>query len=186
MKNPKLPFSNDNPIELEIGMGRPHFIFERALAVPEHNIVGIEYKREWVEKAIARKAREHIANVHAIHAHAWELVPTLLEPESVVNIVVNFPDPWWKKRHHKRRILNPDFVEVLVSKLQTGGTFFLQSDVSGLFDEYLQNLEENPGLKNVYGPKGQCPDNPMHAQSHREKKCVELGIPIYRALLRRV
>lgn len=163
------------PIELEIGMGRAHFLFERAAVVPGHQIVGIEYKARWVEQAIRKQNREEIYNVTPIHGNVWEVVPQLFSPESLDLIILNFPDPWWKKRHKKRRVLNETFLDLLVTLMKPGAQFFFQSDVLELFECYVELL----GLKLKTLP---CPNNPTGAQSHREKKCEEYGLPIYRAL----
>ncbi|MEI6805789.1 MAG: tRNA (guanosine(46)-N7)-methyltransferase TrmB [Myxococcaceae bacterium] len=164
------------PIELEIGMGRAHFLFERAAIVPDHQIVGIEYKVRWVEQAIKKQNREQIYNVTPIHGNAWEVVPELFAPESLSLIILNFPDPWWKKRHKKRRVLNEQFLELLVSLMKPRGQFFFQSDVLELFEVYSELLESKLS-------KLPCDSNPLFAKSHREKKCEEAGLPIYRMLL---
>lgn len=174
------------PMELEIGMGRAHYLFERALAKPEHNIVGIEYKKTHVTKANEKKVREKITNLHAIYGNAWLLVPEQFKAESLSNISVSFPDPWWKKRHHKRRVLNPDFLNILVSKLKPQGTFFLQTDVSDLFDSYLEMLQAIPNLANADHSSPLQLENPMNARTHREKKCAEFGIPVYRAFFTKI
>lgn len=164
-----------NPIELEIGMGRAHFLFERAALMPKHQIVGIEYKARWIEQALKKQQREQIYNITPIHGHAWEVVPKLFKPESLSLIILNFPDPWWKNRHKKRRILNEPFLNLLVNLLKPKGQFFFQSDVQELFDVYGELLSSR--LKQL-----PCEQNPLGAKSHREKKCEELGLPIYRAL----
>lgn len=164
------------PIELEIGMGRAHFLFERASIVPTHQVVGIEYKERWVKQALRKQQREQIYNVTPIHGDAWEVVPQLFKPESLSLIILNFPDPWWKKRHHKRRVLNENFLEILVSLLKPDGQFFFQSDVLELFEIYSKLLESK--LKKL-----PCETNPLGAKSHREKKCEEFEKPVYRILL---
>jgi tRNA (guanine-N7-)-methyltransferase len=164
------------PIELEIGMGRAHFLFERAALAPNHQIVGIEYKARWVEQALNKQKRGQIYNVTPIHGNAWEVVPQLFEPESLSLIILNFPDPWWKKRHFKRRVLNEPFLDLLVKLLKPGGQFFFQSDVLELFEIYASLLESKLN-------KMPCEKNPLIAKSHREKKCEEAGLPIYRTLL---
>jgi len=174
-------FNNNHPLELEIGMGRAYYLFERAKACPNHNIVGIEYKKTFVEQANAKKQREHISNAHAIWGNAWHLVPDIFQDNSLVNVTVNFPDPWWKKRHHKRRIINPHFTAVLFKKLKSNGSIFLQTDVSALFESYLEILSSYPNLIQQNKESDPFFENPMNAKSHREKKCEELGIPIYRA-----
>ncbi|MBL4817711.1 MAG: tRNA (guanosine(46)-N7)-methyltransferase TrmB [Deltaproteobacteria bacterium] len=162
----------NTPIELEIGMGRAHFLFERAAVVPEHQIVGIEYKARWVSQAFKKQIRESIYNVTPIHGDAWEVVPKLFSPESLDAIFLNFPDPWWKRRHHKRRILNNQFLEILVACMKPGAQFFFQSDVCELFEIYRDLLKSR--LKEI-----PCEKNPIGARSHREKKCESLGLPVY-------
>ncbi len=176
-------FGNDAPLELEIGMGRSHFLFERAKAVPGHNIIGIEWKGEWVRQARKRAIRERVSNVHAIFGNAWELVPFIIEEGSLAQIVLNFPDPWWKKKHHKRKVINDSFVEILVSRLTEGGRIYFATDVKELFDEYLERFESSDELVNLAGTGSQLGDNPQNARSHREKKCESLGTPVYRAWL---
>lgn len=163
------------PLELEIGTGRAHFLFERAKAAPTHQIIGIEYKARWITQAINKQKREGIYNITPIHGHAWEIVPQLFKPESLSLISLHFPDPWWKKRHHKRRILNKNFLEILFALLKPEGQFFFQTDVYELFELYTSLLES-------YFKKIPCDNNPLNAQSHREKKCIEQNLPIYRAL----
>ncbi len=164
------------PIELEIGMGRAHFLFERAAVQPNHQIIGIEYKARWVEQALRKQQREQIYNITPLHGHAWEIVPQLFKPDCLSLIILNFPDPWWKKRHKKRRVLNEPFLNLLVSLLRPGGQFFFQSDVLELFEVYQVLLESKL-------TKLPCDKNPLGAKSHREKKCEEAGLPIYRTLL---
>ena len=102
-------FNNNNPLELEIGTGRPHFLFARAAFKKDHNIIGIEWKRSWVLQANKKILREKITNVLPLHGNAWTLAPLIFEDNSLSNIVVNFPDPWWKDKHRKRRVLNEIF-----------------------------------------------------------------------------
>jgi len=164
-------------MELEIGMGRSHYLFERAIAHPNEQFIGIEWKASWVKQAQARKEREAISNITPIYGNAWLLVPDMFEPDSIDQVTVNFPDPWWKKRHHKRRVLSDTFVDVLISKLKIGGVIFLQTDVAALYDEYFTRLKEHPALVAT-----ELNHNPIGARSHREKKCEENGVPIYRAI----
>lgn len=164
-------------------MGRSHFLFERAKAVPGHNIIGIEWKGEWVRQARKRAVREKVANVHSIFGNAWQLVPYLFDQGSLSQIIVNFPDPWWKKRHSKRKVVNDAFVEVLISKLAVGGRIYLATDVQSLFEEYVQIFESDPRLINLAGKHMSLAENPLNARSHREKKCSSDNAPIYRAWL---
>lgn len=174
-------FQNEHPLELEIGTGRTHYLFERAAVDGgKRNLIGIEWKAKWVTQAQKKIERENIANVYVMHANAWIMAPKLCGPQSLDNVTFHFPDPWWKKRHHKRRILNDEFTDIIVSRLKTSGTIYVQSDVQPLAEEYLEVLKNHPGIRNLAESGGFYPHNPMNAKSHREKKVDENGLPVYR------
>lgn len=175
-------FSNNRPKELELGMGRAYFLFERAKAVVDIDVIGIEWKVQWVRQACIKKEREQIANAYPVYGNAWVLVPAIPDG-SLSAVMLNFPDPWWKKRHHKRRILNERFLDMLVQKMQPGALFYLQTDVTELFEIYLDLLKSHSRLKEVSQEENPV-DNPMQARSHRERKCIENGVPFYRVILK--
>lgn len=179
-------FGNSNPVELEIGTGRTHYLFERADRNPDHNMVGIEWKLRWVAQANRKIAREGIKNVYAIHANAWVMTAKMFAPQSLENVSIQFPDPWWKKRHQKRRVINDEFTDILVDRLKPNGTFFIQSDVKTLLEGYMEILEKHSNLENLAGVGLLYPENPMNAQSHREKKVLEGGLPVYRAFFKKI
>lgn len=179
-------FNNTNALDLEIGCGRPHFFFERAYNFPERNIVGIEWKYEFMLQAQKRIVRENISNARAFHGNAWLLVPLLFGAASISQVLVNFPDPWWKGRHKKRLVLNDIFLSALHTRMKPAATILIQTDVLELF-EFYKNLINNHGYF-LY-------DNSLSAdiitkltcaQTHREKKCLAQGLPIYRGVFRRL
>lgn len=175
-------FAQTQPLELEIGFGRPHFFLERAAAKPTHNIVGIEWKRRHVTQAQKNINKYSISNACALHGNAWWLTGGLFAEASLTNIFINFPDPWWKKKHAKRRIVNDVFAELLVSRLALGGHLLIQTDVASLLEGYMEAFEPFSQLQNKMGPFRLFPYNPSGARSHREKKCVTQEIPIFRVL----
>jgi len=179
-------FGRAAPLECELGFGRPHFILERAAEVPDHDVVGIEWKGRW-PKAVVDKQRKGTApmNVRALHGNAWLLFGALFQPSSLSLIVLNFPDPWWKAKHHKRRIVSDAFASLLASRLAPDGRILVQTDVATLLEEYLARLEAQPSLINTAGPGRLAEKKPLTASSHREKRCRNDGVPIFRALLRR-
>ncbi len=176
-------FERRAPLRLEIGFGRPHFLYDLAKEFPDDNIIGIEWKKRWVTQANRKVAREGIPNLRALHGNAWHLACALFQPQSVDAMYLNFPDPWWKKKHRKRRVINADFASHLISRLTPQGSFFIQSDVASLLEEILSVLEDHTPLVNVHGPGRIAPKKSYRARSHREKKCSEAGIPIFRARL---
>ena len=178
-------FGNLKPLELEIGFGRPHFFLDRAEIKKNHNLVGIEWKRRHVLLANKGAARRNLQNAVALHGNAWWLTGSLFPPTSLQNIFINFPDPWWKKKHQKRRIVNDVFAQLFLSRMKVGAHLLIQSDVASLLEGYMEAFEPCNQLQNVAGPYRPFPHNPSGARSHREKKCVSQGIPVFRALYRK-
>jgi tRNA (guanine-N7-)-methyltransferase len=176
-------FGRRAPIEVELGFGRPHFLLERARECPEHDIVGIEWKGRWPRTVWARQRRGEAPNVRAVHGNAWLLFGAFFQPSSVRAIYLNFPDPWWKSKQRKRRIISDSFAKLLASRLETGGMMLVQTDVASLLEELLARLEAQPDLVNPNGPGRLAPKKPVGASSHREKKCRADGVPIFRAVV---
>ncbi len=174
------------PIEYEVGMGRPHFLCERAAEVPEHVVIGIDWKARWAKMAHKRAKREGMENLRALYGNAWWLTGWLFAPETLDAIWLNFPDPWWKSKHEKRRVINGPFAQVLASRLKPGGRFYIQTDVATLLEEELDHLEARGDLVNPHGRGRLSPRKLSLARTHREKKCDEQGIPVFRAVLEKV
>lgn len=179
-------FGNNNPVDLEIGCGRTHFLFERAQNFPERNIVGVEWKYEFMAQAQRRIKRENIKNALAFHGNAWMLAPMLFGPSSISHVIVNFPDPWWKGRHKKRLVLNNIFLKALHERMKAQTFILVQTDVEELFDFYKNLIEDSRFF--VLDTKLSLSEleNLTRAQTHREKKCMAQGLKIFRGLFRRL
>jgi tRNA (guanine-N7-)-methyltransferase len=177
-------FNNDHPIDLEIGCGRTHFLFERAYNFPTRNIVGVEWKYEFIKQAHRRIIRENIKNTAAFHGNAWLLVPLLFSPGSLSHVFINFPDPWWKMRHKKRLVLNETFLEALKERMKSNGQILLQTDVLELFLFYKHLISQQGLFTHNESIEADKIINQTKAKTHREKKCLEQGLPIYRALFK--
>ena len=179
-------FGRTAPLELEIGCGQGDFLLQRALAYPQHDIVGIEYKARLVRHINARKQQLGLTNVHVVHGNAWGWTSAAFASSQIAALFLNFPDPWWKKRHGKRRILPDWFVHVLANKAVPQAQFFLQTDVLMTFHHCVQALQKDYLWRNSHGEvlSSSLP-NLTNAQSHRERRCLQQDIPIYRAVLTR-
>lgn len=173
-------FNNKNPIDVEIGCGRPHFFFDRAINFPTRNIIGIEYKYEFMKSAQKRIIKENFNNALALHGNAWLLLPLLFQSQTISNVFINFPDPWWKKKHKKRLLLNDIFLNHLQKKLTKQSLIILQTDVLDLFLEY-KNLLLDSGFT-INKENNDEIINFTQAKTHREKKCLVQQMPIYRAI----
>ncbi|NPA32918.1 MAG: tRNA (guanosine(46)-N7)-methyltransferase TrmB [Aquificae bacterium] len=126
-KRVKKPLRIPN-LEVEIGFGRGDFIVKLAKENPEKNFFGIELSQVSVEKLMRRVQREGLKNVFCTRIDAYWGFYLLFEDESVFNIYMNYPDPWFKKRHHKRRLTTPERLYVFTKRLKTGGRIEIRSD----------------------------------------------------------
>ena len=128
------------PVVLEIGFGMGETTAEIAAAHPERDFVGIEVHAPGVGSLLREVDGRGLANVRVIRHDAVEVVDAMIPPGSLAGIHVFFPDPWPKKRHHKRRLLRPDFVHALALRLAPGGYLHVATDWSDYAEEMLATL----------------------------------------------
>ncbi len=169
------------PVELEIGPGRGGFLFERLAAVPELCMLGFEIRRKWATIVDDRlKARGLGARARVFYEDARIALPRL-PPASLSRIYIHFPDPWWKKRHEKRLVVNPNLLPDVVRALLPGGELFVQTDVEDRAAEYQAATDGAPGLSPAPGGP-RLLENPFLARSPREHRAIADGLPIHRLL----
>jgi len=176
------------PIEVELGCADAQFLFQLAAHEPDTNYIGIELRRPLVEDVNRRASANGLARLRAIHAHINVDLPAVFNGLSIRRFYINFPDPWFKRSQHKRRVLSPAAPEVgqqLVSLLEPGGELFFQSDIFDLALDAMAVLESLPGLRNTAGEWSFLKKNPYPACSLREERVSESGLPIWRILYRR-
>lgn len=130
-------FGRRAPVMLEIGFGNGDTLATLAAQHPENNYLGIEVHRPGVGRLLARLETEGLNNVRVLCADAREMLAQHVPDESLSAVYVLFPDPWPKKRHHKRRLVQPDFIELLRRKLKPGGRLYLATDWS-TYAEHMQ------------------------------------------------
>jgi tRNA (guanine-N7-)-methyltransferase len=172
-------------VEVEVGCGDARFLIERARVVPSAELVGLEIREEVA--ALARQgAAEAGVSLHVVVTNANVDLTTVFAPGQLARAFVNFPDPWFKKRHHKRRLVTAELAGDLTSRLRPGGELFFQSDIWDTALDAMAVLEVTAGLCNVNGPWTFCRQNPYGARSDRETVCEADGKPIWRILYQRV
>ncbi|MCA9545493.1 MAG: tRNA (guanosine(46)-N7)-methyltransferase TrmB [Myxococcales bacterium] len=176
-------FGREAPRTLEIGFNRGKFLSELALRWPDHDHIGIEIRRRycWRLANLLDRDPEHGGNVRLVWADAKRVTADLLPPGSLHAIFVNFPDPWWKRRHEKRRLVQPEYAQELRDLLAVGGAVWVKSDVAAIAEEIDASLAGTPGFE---GPEPFGPDDLPF--TYREAKCVKAGMPIHRFRYRRV
>ena len=142
-------FGNNNPLNLEIGIGNGEFIAKYAGEKPEENCLEVEVFKKIFKLPEKRANKIETNNIRIIQFDA-ALILRLMEDESLSNVYVNFPDPWAKKKHKRRRLLKPEFMQLIVSKLKKGGLMQIATDHDDYAEEINENLKEVTGIKSIY------------------------------------
>jgi tRNA (guanine-N7-)-methyltransferase len=173
------------PIELEIGCAEAQFLFERAAVDPSRLYVGLEIREELVA-LVNRRARAEAAPVHAVFCQAQLHMREIFPAGSVERVYVNFPDPWFKRRHHDRRMVDAALADGIAHAARGGADVFVQSDVWEIALDAMSTFERDERFANAAGGwtfwRG---GNPYGVRSWREQNAEETGLPIWRILYRR-
>ena len=139
----------DCPLDVDVGCGKGRFLLARAKASPGRNFLGIERLLRRVRKVDRKIMRQGISNVRLLRIEATYAIEHLLPALSVTNFYILFPDPWPKKRHHKRRLITKSFVCSLHRALQAGGQAHLATDHLDYFEETYNLLREDPRFREI-------------------------------------
>jgi tRNA (guanine-N7-)-methyltransferase len=165
-------FEQQAPVTLEIGFGNGESLLQQAERHPENNYLGIEVHRPGVGHLIKRAHDTGLHNLRVINHDAVEVLQHQIADNSLDCIQLFFPDPWHKKRHHKRRIVQPAFVQMICTKLKTGGLFHLATDWENYAEHMMAVMEQAQGFDNTAG-KGNYAgdtDRPPTKFEHRGRK----------------
>ena len=172
-------FSNSNPLNLEIGFGVGNFIIEMGIREPHENFIGIDFYHKGIRKVITRIAKYEIYNARIVYGDAREKIPFLFTSEQLNRVYINFPDPWPKKRHHKRRLIKPAFIKILAEKLKKGGEIHIATDHEAYAMEILEFFEKEQVLKNKNGLGTFLFQKEGTPKSKYEKKFINAGERIF-------
>lgn len=170
------------PLHLDIGCARGRFILEMADVEPGWNFLGVEIREPLVDEAnrIAREAG--LTNLHYAFCNAMLWLDRLLEavPDGSLQMVtIQFPDPWFKKKHAKRRMVNEEMVATAAKRLVSGGRVFVQTDIEFLAKEMFDLFRSDPRLVETAAP-----ENLFEVKTEREKAVEDKGGTVYRALFK--
>ena len=178
-------FGNDRPVWLEIGFGNGDTLATLAERHPERNFLGIEVHRPGVGHLLLQLEARDLGNVRVLRHDAVEVLRNALPPASLAGAYLFFPDPWHKRRHHKRRILQPGFVELLARVIQPGGRFHAATDWEDYARHMLAVLEASPAFENVAGPARFAPRPADRPQTRFEQRGRRLGHEVRDLVFRR-
>ena len=171
--------------EIEIGCADAQFLFERAAQDPSRLYVGLEIRQDLVELVNKRASRER-APVHAVFCQAQLHMAEIFAPASIDRVYINFPDPWFKRKHHARRMVDAVLVGQVAHAARPGADIFVQSDVWDIALDAMTVFEQDARFANVAGEwtfwRG---GNPYGVRSWREQNAEETGLPIWRIRYKR-
>ncbi len=142
-------FGRTRPLIVEIGFGHGAFLLHLARSYPDANVIGLEIANRSLLKTEAKLEREGVTNIRLIHSTAETALYHLFTPASIWQVHVNFPDPWFKKDHAGRRLMQRDTLDAIVSRLAPGGEFYLATDILAYADMVDDLLRQTPGLDNL-------------------------------------
>jgi tRNA (guanine-N7-)-methyltransferase len=143
-------FGRQAEIHLEIGFGMGDALVTMAKTHPEHNYLGIDVHRPGIGSLLLKIEAEQLTNVRVLEADAVEVLQNYLPPTSLAVVYLFFPDPWPKKRHQKRRLVQPEFVHLLAQRMKPGGHLNLATDWQDYAEQMLQVLEATSDFVNGY------------------------------------
>lgn len=146
--NPTALFERFNgTIDLEIGFGQSIFIKNYAQNHPNNLVFGVETRKQAVEFVQEKITQAKLDNVHLIHGNGQLCLEDMFEDNSIDSMFIFHPDPWFKHRHHKRRLISPEFVALAIKKLKPGGKIHISTDVQDLWLSIVAVLEQSGALK---------------------------------------
>lgn len=178
-------FGDERPVEMEIGTGKGGFLLNRARALPDRGFLGIEWANKICRYAADRMVRWGVTNVRLLRTDAAHLVAHQMPPDCLTLLHIYHPDPWPKKRHHKRRLIQPAFIAAAVNVLVPGGRIALQTDHAEYFEQIRQVVSGEPRLIEVPFDVPEAGVQDGRVQTNYEIKYLREGRPIYQLAMMR-
>jgi tRNA (guanine-N7-)-methyltransferase len=174
-------FGRQASLEVEVGTGKGLFLAAAAAAVPEHDFLGIEVSQKYARYAAARLAKQQLANACVVHGDALRVFRERLPNSSLAAVHVYFPDPWWKARHKKRRVMNAGFLKDVERTLAPDGRLQFWTDVEEYFQTTLELIREVTRLAGPIDVPERMPEHDLDYRTHFERRTRLSGEPVYRA-----
>lgn len=173
--HPAVLFGRRAPCWLEIGFGDGEGLLDAAAARPDVDFLGIEVHDPGVGRALRGIEARGLTNVRVLHGDAVIALHDRIAPDTLDRVMLFFPDPWPKKRHNKRRIVQPAFVSLVASRLAVGGQFHCATDWVPYAEHMMEVLEAEPALTNAAGPHAWSAPGSRGFETRFERRGLRLG-----------
>lgn len=184
--DPVALFGRDAPRIFEIGFGMGDYLHSRVVAEPQHDFFGVEVHRPGVGRLMNRAHAAGARNLRVASDDAVVVLRDWLPDASLDEIVIQFPDPWHKARHNKRRLVQPGFAKLAVAKLKPGGLLSLATDWQPYAEHMLEVLNAEPGLRNLSADRRYVPRPATRLKTKFEARGERLGHAVFDLAYRRV
>ncbi len=173
-------FGNDHPVALDIGCGRGLFLVTAGEANPNINYLGIEIDYQQGRHGAKRLQRRQLSNVRVLGGDVFIALTNLIRPQSVAEVHVYFPDPWWKRKHRQRRVFNDRFVDLCAEILQPGHQLHSWTDVEEYFGVISALMDHHPRFETLSPPEERAATHDMDYQTSYERKARQVGTRVHR------
>ncbi len=168
-------FNNNNEVIIEIGFGNGESLLQQAINQPQYNFIGIEVHGPGVGHLIHHAHSEDIHNIKVIRFDAVEVLKHQIADNAIKQVQLFFPDPWHKKKHHKRRIIKAEFIRLIHQKLKTGGLFHMATDWQHYANEMLKQMDSAEGFNNTSGTDNFSVNKAARCETKFERRGLKLG-----------
>lgn len=174
-------FQQTGPLEIEVGSGKGLFISNAAQDHPERNFIGIEIARKYARFCASRIAKRELSNAVMISGDGERFLREFIASDSVSAVHVYFPDPWWKKRHRKRRVLNATFLQDVERVLVSSGQLHFWTDVQEYYNATLELIRETTQLLGPLAVGEKSAEHDMDYRTHFERRTRLNQEAVYRS-----
>jgi len=179
-------FKRDAPTIVEIGFGMGKSLAEMAEANPDQNYIGIDVHRPGVGALLRLIAEKGLTNVRVFNHDAIEVLEQCIPKNSLAGLYLFFPDPWHKKRHHKRRILQPAFAQSIAQHLKVGGHFHMATDWENYAEHMMEVMSTAPNYRNTAGENAYTPRPDYRPLTKFEQRGQRLGHGVWDLIFERI
>ncbi|MFC6670422.1 tRNA (guanosine(46)-N7)-methyltransferase TrmB [Marinobacterium aestuariivivens] len=185
MIDPAAVFGREAPLVLEIGFGMGDSLIQMARQMPEKNYIGIEVHKPGVGRLLNNARNEGLGNIRVYCDDAVEVLAQCIPDGSLDCLQLFFPDPWHKKRHHKRRIVQSAFVQAIRRKLKVGGQFHMATDWENYAEQMMEVMSAAEGFRNAAGPGAYSPQPDFRPVTKFQNRGERLGHGVWDLIFER-